>query len=459
MIRIFLFMAYVICLLGCGKKMQVIQEEPVPPPFEDISEVHPATATPKKVELRRSDSLHLLLSTNPILSKHFVGLHIYDIKSEEEVFAYNARQHFTPASNMKLFTLLSCLEILDDEIATLAYCKSGTDLIIKGCGDPSFMTQTYSGDDIIKMVQRTKGRIYIDESHFLDKRFGSGWAWDDYPYYYQKEKTPLPVYGNGLLIDIMDSINITTYPTFGRDLVSIDTSETRMLSRPENSNQIKYNPTKNKRKKVYADIPFRMDETFTRSLLSKALGKPVYACPPSKECKTYREVKHKIGDLYKRMILDSDNFIADQLLLSCSYELFDTMDTRRVIKHLIQDQFAELSDTVRWVDGSGLSRYNLVTPRSITQILEKILEKKSWTFVKNIFPSKNSKGTLTQEFNVPNVYAKTGSLSNNYNLSGYIKSKSGRIYAFSFMNNHFMDRTTEVNGSMQDILAFIYRRF
>lgn len=452
-------------LLSCNPKTRLVVDDStrstsLPKPA-DISNVEPDQATPKRGVLRRADSLRLILQTDSILSQHFTGLHIYDIKDQEEVFAHHADLYFTPASNVKLLTLLTALDILGHEIPTLSYCKEGKDIVIRGTGDPSFMTYENDGHKVIQQLQKTKGRIYIDDSHFMDRRYGSGWAWDDYPYYYQKEISPLPIYGNGLLVEVTKANNkISTYPEHLKPLITTDTTARYRLRRLEESNKILYNPNKNKRKKLNADIPLRMDDALILSLWKRTLGKPVYAYPEEKKCQSYTNMGvHSTDTLYKRMILDSDNFVADQLLLASSHALFDTMDTRRIIRHVQNHQLADVPDTMRWVDGSGLSRYNLITPRSLTWILEKIFVQTSISFIKEIFPSRMSKGTLLKEFDIPNVYAKTGSLSNNYNLSGYIQAKSGRIYAFSMMNNHFFTPTHAVDQSVQNVLKYIYRRY
>jgi D-alanyl-D-alanine carboxypeptidase/D-alanyl-D-alanine-endopeptidase (penicillin-binding protein 4) len=46
------------------------------------------------------------------------------------------------------------------------------------------------------------------------------------------------------------------------------------------------------------------------------------------------------------------------------------------------------------------------------------------------------------------VYAKTGTLRHNHNLSGYWISSSGNVYVFSVMVNHFTVSTDEVREAI-----------
>jgi D-alanyl-D-alanine carboxypeptidase/D-alanyl-D-alanine-endopeptidase (penicillin-binding protein 4) len=64
-----------------------------------------------------------------------------------------------------------------------------------------------------------------------------------------------------------------------------------------------------------------------------------------------------------------------------------------------------------------------------------------------LFPTGGASDEFTSE--TPYIYAKTGSLGNNYCLSGYLQTKSGKTLIFSFMNNHFRQPSSEVKRRMQ----------
>ncbi|MCX6264951.1 MAG: D-alanyl-D-alanine carboxypeptidase, partial [Bacteroidetes bacterium] len=70
------------------------------------------------------------------------------------------------------------------------------------------------------------------------------------------------------------------------------------------------------------------------------------------------------------MMHRSDNFFAEQLLLMVSNERFAVMNTKMVIDSLLSNDVSFLPQKPKWVDGSGLSRYNLFTPQDFIAVLQ-----------------------------------------------------------------------------------------
>jgi D-alanyl-D-alanine carboxypeptidase/D-alanyl-D-alanine-endopeptidase (penicillin-binding protein 4) len=144
--------------------------------------------------------------------------------------------------------------------------------------------------------------------------------------------------------------------------------------------------------------------------------------------------------LYKHMLQQSDNFMAEQLLLNIAYK--NNLETTQtaIIKYIQNNYLRDLPDTLRWVDGSGLSRMNLNTPRNFTAILKSIYSKAGEKRAFEALSAGGVNGTLINQFMSDKafVYGKTGTVSNNYCLSGFLIGDSGKRYAFSIMNNNFM---------------------
>ena len=120
-----------------------------------------------------------------------------------------------------------------------------------------------------------------------------------------------------------------------------------------------------------------------------------------------------------------------------------------------------MPDELLWYDGSGLSRYNMFTPRSLVTLLDGMLNEYGEQRLFDIFPAGGKSGTIERFYGdiKPYVFAKTGTLRNNHCLSGYIKTDSGQTLIFSFMNNHYKDHSNEVKKEMEKVLRYIKERF
>jgi len=160
--------------------------------------------------------------------------------------------------------------------------------------------------------------------------------------------------------------------------------------------------------------------------------------------------------LFKPMMYRSDNFFAEQTLLMASNERLGYMSDEAFIDTLLKLDLKDVPQKPRWVDGSGLSRYNLFTPQSFVYILNKMKNEFGWDRVKNILPTGGT-GTLSSYYKKDSsfIYAKTGTLSNNCALSGYLISKKGKFLIFSILVNNYQSGATPVRRAVEKFLQGI----
>jgi D-alanyl-D-alanine carboxypeptidase/D-alanyl-D-alanine-endopeptidase (penicillin-binding protein 4) len=157
------------------------------------------------------------------------------------------------------------------------------------------------------------------------------------------------------------------------------------------------------------------------------------------------------------MIHPSDNFIAEQLLFVCASEKNLPLQTAEIIEFAIDSLLQNLPDAPVWRDGSGMSRYNMFTPRSMVHVLNNLYQDIDIATLFTIFPTGGKSGTIKNLYagNPPYVFAKTGTISNNHCLSGYIRTNSGKVLIFSFMNNHYVGSSSVYKAEMQRVLEWI----
>jgi D-alanyl-D-alanine carboxypeptidase/D-alanyl-D-alanine-endopeptidase (penicillin-binding protein 4) len=157
------------------------------------------------------------------------------------------------------------------------------------------------------------------------------------------------------------------------------------------------------------------------------------------------------------MMQASDNFIAEQLLLVCANILGDSIMPEIPIEYVKKNFLYDLPDNPIWIDGSGLSRYNLFTPRSIVKLWEKIYQIVPRERLFNIVAVGGESGTIKNLYkgDQPYIFGKTGTLSNVHCLSGYLVTKKGETLIFSFMNTNFTVPTREIRTRMEEFLVLI----
>ncbi len=132
---------------------------------------------------------------------------VVDLRSGKVVYQRNATRSFIPASNTKLYTTLSALEMLgpDFQYETQLYGSGEVidgvlhgNLVVRGSGDPVIGGRFNDGDltalfrqwaDSLRAhgISRIDGDIIGDDDIFDDQPLGYGWSWDDEPYWYSAE--------------------------------------------------------------------------------------------------------------------------------------------------------------------------------------------------------------------------------------------------------------------------------
>ncbi len=429
------------------------------------------------------------VETSPVFARSVTGFHLLDAASGRELCAVNADKYFTPASNTKILTLATCLKVLGDSIPGVSYCRYAekldtppyvfTTILFRGTGDPTFLHPQFQAWQPVRNLLASADELDFDRTSMKDARFGPGWSWDDYSDGYAAERASMPVYGNVMHLS-RNGDHWKLEPDYFQDSVKVGGFEDAMtpdfsIHRAETSNTVYLPPVFVPRIQNESDlsVDFQLDIPIYRveqNLLQLILG-------------SLQPVGHKIGGLeilgitqpkqilysapvdtvYRRMMQHSDNFIAEQLLLVCSGVKFDSLKQAAIIAWAKDSVFAGLPNPPKWVDGSGLSRYNLISPRFLTALLRRLYLEQPRERLFSLFPAGGVSGTLADWYGGPAgkpfVFAKTGTLSGVHCLSGYLVAKSGKVLIFSFMHNNFLGSSRAWKQEMQRLLSEAYMHY
>ena len=394
--------------------------------------------------------------------KDHTGFVLYDPEKDETVFDFNGARYFTPASNTKIFTFYSALKILGDSVPALEYVQRNDSLIFWGTGDPSFLYSEVCYDSTVyNFLSGVESQLYFSRANFQAPHFGEGWAWDDYNSGYSAERSPFPVYGNIVSVIADKEVLRITPDYFAGSFTRGEPKERTALDRDLHANNFVVHSSKEMSPVREIRIPFRADSATFLALLSDTLKRQVHSVNVSLPAHTNILYSLHLDSLYSIMMQESDNFIAEQLLLMCANVLSDSLKPEVTIDFMKKNHLNDLPDEPVWVDGSGLSRYNLFTPRSVVKLWQKISETVPRERLFALLATGGVNGTIRQWYHAekPYIFGKTGSLSNNHCLSGFLVTKKGKVLIFSFMNSNFIESGNAVRRNMQSVLRNIYEHY
>jgi D-alanyl-D-alanine carboxypeptidase/D-alanyl-D-alanine-endopeptidase (penicillin-binding protein 4) len=401
-----------------------------------------ACSTPNFIS--QSTKLDLLLQ--PDLQSAQVGICVFDETANNYLLNYQSDKYFVPASNTKLFSLFAGMKYLGDSLNGIRYIERDTDILIIPTGDPTLLHPDYSTQPVIDFLKWKKRNIYIAGASWREQALGAGWSWDDYNDDYMVERSPMPVYGNVIRwaqTQQADSsfISYSVPDVNWKVNFNLDTVSKKFFVKRKLAENI-YEITQGTEKYKTQDVPFVTNVLESAvELLKDTIGTKVYSnyLPLTNYRLSLALIHSRPADsLFKPMMYRSDNFFAEQTLLMASNEHLGYMNDEKIIDTLLKTDLKDLPQKPVWVDGSGLSRYNLFTPQDFVFLLKKMKNDFGLERMKRILPTGGT-GTLGSRFKQDSgfLYAKTGSLSGVVALSGYLITQKNHLVIFSVLvNNH-----------------------
>lgn len=428
------------------------------------------TISPIKHGDLSKDIAHILQDT--ILRTATVSIKVVDLSTNKTIYQKYPEKLLLPASNGKIFTAVTALYYLGPWYKTHTdfFADSSGNLYIKGYGDMGFTYKDmlFAADRIKEKLKKPPQYIYVDASYFDTLQLGQGWMWDDLQYYYSARISALGVDENVVTIYVKPRNvcglrpEVKTFPPSNffcivNNAITVGDSDSLRIHVNVKTvhdtvkifvdGQIPMNSPTKRFFRSY-DMPERFFGYHMGELLS---GGRFHGCvrettfTPDSTLDTLLILPSApLSELIRQMMKWSSNYKAECILKLTSAVIDSPPGSAwkglKLAKHVLSEAGIDTTK-FRLVDGSGLSRYDLVSADIITKLLAFAYNKFSLApeFIASL-PIGGKDGTLRKRLVNDSVFvrAKTGTMASVSSLSGYLKTNSGHTLAFSIIINNFI---------------------
>ena len=435
-----------------------------------------------------------------------ISLMVQSMDNGKILYEHNQEHYYTPASVMKFITAVAALLELGENyrFTTRIYGTSVTvydgvfdgNLYLQFDGDP-----TLNIEDLKQMLLQLKdqrditsitGNIYIDDYRFDDVQYGHGWMWDDQHICFSAPVSAIIINHNCFSARLTgaDKVDqdatLTLNPEF--PYVRISNVVKTIQSNPRDSGN--YCPLEAKalvanyyffsgcivpKKTVNLSLAIDNVRIFAKTVLKQLLketginftGHMSYQKTPAETTLLLSHESSHLKDLLQPMLKSSDNLITESLLKTIGAHHYKTQGNWHngllAIRTLLKKQAGIDFNNARMVDGSGLSRYNLLSPEQLMQLLKYTYRNRNiHPIIMHTLPISGVDGTLRYRF-VKNgmktrVKAKTGSMAGVITLMGYIETKKKHQLAFVLMLNGFPESGKLYRPLLSKIVEYLVEK-
>ena len=438
------------------------------------------------------------------------GVEIRALGGNERLYARNPDVLLTPASTMKVVTLAAVAERLgwdhrfETRLLTAAPIQDGTlwgDLVVRGAGDPT-LDASGAGDAFVRWadelrrlgIRRIAGRIIGDDDALDDGAletpgFGSGWAWDDLARGFAAPAGALQHRGN--VVEVV----VTPGSVAGRaasvqfrqggsgldlrsEVVTAAANRTPAirLRRPPGQATLVVsgripegaaplirtaavsNPTLFFVRAFKAALQQRGIEVDGQALDVDSLPASDGRQPGGDLRPLVRHRSQPLSDVGAAMLKGSRNLYAESLVRHLGLTSGPGAHAGR---SLVVDALAGWGVDERGAvvaDGSGLSRYNYLTARTLVEVLARMYRDPYHRGpMLAALPVAGRDGTLRRRLIGTAAEgvarAKTGSMRRVRALAGYVDTADGEPVAFAILANNFSAPAAEVTRVIDEAVA------
>ncbi|OOF51708.1 serine-type D-Ala-D-Ala carboxypeptidase [Rodentibacter genomosp. 1] len=409
-----------------------------------------------------------------------VGVIAKNLNKNDIIADYNGSTFMLPASTQKVFTAVTAKLVLGDTfkfdtaLLTNGKVQNGLlegNLIVRFTGDPDLTSgQLYSLLAELKKqgINKISGDLILDTSVFSSHDRGLGWIWNDLTMCFNSPPSAANIDNNCFYAELDANqtpgetvkINVPAqFPiqVFGQVYVA-DSRESpycQLDVAVHDNNRYQVKGCLARQTKPFGlSFAVQDPDAYAAAIIQRQLkrlgiefnGKVLQPQKPQQGQLLAQHFSKPLPDLLKKMMKKSDNQIADSLFRAIAYHYYKRPASFQLgtlaVKSVLQKQGIKFGNSIL-ADGSGLSRHNLVAPKTMLSVLEYIAKNEDKLHLIETFPIAGVDGTISGRgglINPPlvkNVIAKTGSLKGVYNLAGFMTNARGEKIAFvQFINGY-----------------------
>ncbi|QKW19305.1 D-alanyl-D-alanine carboxypeptidase/D-alanyl-D-alanine-endopeptidase [Kitasatospora sp. NA04385] len=415
------------------------------------------------------------------------GVEVLDAATGQVLYARQPQALLTPASTLKTVTSAAALDLLGadyrftTEVRTSGTRAGGTvvgDLVLRGGGDPTLLAtdlDDLAGQVAASGITTVTGRVLADGSRYDATPLGPGWAWDDEPYSYSPQIAGLTVANDPEYL--MDTVRVTVTPGAAGQpaAITLDPAQAPMsftgrittgaagsgssvgVDRRRGANELALSGSiAAGSAPVTSWVTVEDPSTYAGRVFEGALARHGVRVVRGVDAATGAEssqplVSHRsqpLAELIVPMLKTSNNGMAEHLTKEIGKVKGGRGDWATGVAQVQNFLKANGLGTPagRQVDGSGLSRYDLITPAKMAGLLDLAQDKPwfgAWYDALPVAgnPARMVGGTLATRMRgtkaEDNVHAKSGSMGGVDNLVGYATAPDGRRLVFAVLINDY----------------------
>ena len=447
-----------------------------------------------------TQTLDTLLDNNPAAKRTTLTLKVIDLQTGEVLYDRGGDKLLIPASNLKIYTAAAALDLLGPdyrwttELLTTAKIKHGVckgNLIIRGDGDPMLDTQQLAAmaDSLVndRKIKQINGTIVVQTNPRWKNLplKGPGWMWDDDPDYYNMSIRSVMLNFNTLDVVATASgggVSVVLEPATNWppliDSPSTDPDDSGIsIEREPFQETIHITGTLEPGSEpVRETITMHDPAPWIASVFERMLtdrGVVVRHETDINPAKSYITLlSHKgipLAQALKHFLKVSENAVGEMILLKLAETQTDGDVSWPAGAQVITDWLTNTAGleegSFRLVDGSGLSRYNLISADSSVKLLAFMKTHPHFAPFFDGLPI--YKVTLPNDatwnnkpinnYDPKRVFAKTGGMTGVSTISGYIKTLDNHWLAFSFLANGYTGSSKPVKELRNEIWTELIR--